>query len=137
MVTTPQEVALADVRKSINFCKHVKMKIVGLVENMSGLICPHCDKTVDVFKTGGGEKTAKDFNIRFLGKVPMDPKVVMGGDDGAPYLSSDAESAAVVAFKEVVNNVEEALPAQKIGLATVQDAACACGDTCNPTLCNC
>ncbi|MDX1776578.1 MAG: Mrp/NBP35 family ATP-binding protein, partial [Desulfobulbales bacterium] len=102
IVTTPQEVALADVRKSINFCKHVKIKILGIVENMSGFICPHCDKPVDIFGTGGGQKTALEFNLPFLGKVPMDPKVVAGGDSGRPYLSSGAGSAATKAFDQVI-----------------------------------
>ena len=80
--------ALADVRKFLNFCKHVKMKVLGMVENLSGFICPHCNESVEIFKTGGGEKTAKEFGIDFLGRVPVDPRVVVGGDDGKPYLSS-------------------------------------------------
>ena len=138
VVTTPQEIALADVRKSLNFCKHVKMQVVGVVENMSGLVCPHCNKTVEVFKSGGGEKTANDFGLRFLGRVPMDPKVVIGGDDGAPYLSSAADSPAVHAFRKVVDNVVAALPANRASLANAKvSSGCACGDTCNPAACNC
>jgi ATP-binding protein involved in chromosome partitioning len=76
VVTTPQKVALADVRKSINFCKAVKVEIVGVVENMSGFVCPHCDQTVDIFKSGGGEDLARELDLPFLGKIPMDPKVV-------------------------------------------------------------
>jgi Mrp family chromosome partitioning ATPase len=113
IVTTPQEVALADVRKSINFCKHVNIKILGLVENMSGFICPHCDKPVDIFGTGGGKKTALEFNLPFLGNVPMDPKVVAGGDAGRPYLSSGAGSAATMAFDLVIDNVIKELPVKK------------------------
>ncbi|MBU0485503.1 MAG: P-loop NTPase [Proteobacteria bacterium] len=135
VVTTPQEVALADVRKSINFCKHVKMKIVGVVENMSGLVCPHCREVIDVFKSGGGERTAKEFGLKFLGRIPIDPQVVMGGDSGQPYLSSDADSPAVKAFEEVVTNVEKAM-AGKITLAPV-DAGCGCGGVCNPDTCDC
>ena len=110
IVTTPQEVALADVRKSINFCRHVKIKILGIVENMSGFICPHCDKEVDIFGTGGGEKTALAFHLPFLGSVPMDPQVVAGGDSGRPYLSSGAGSAATRAFDTVIDNVVAELP---------------------------
>lgn len=113
IVTTPQEVALADVRKSINFCKHVNIKILGIVENMSGFICPHCDKPVDIFGTGGGKKTALEFNLPFLGNVPMDPKVVAGGDAGRPYLSSGAGSASTRAFDEFIDNVIEELPVKK------------------------
>lgn len=110
VVTTPQKVALADVRKSINFCKTVQMEIVGVVENMSGLVCPHCNETVDVFKSGGGEEIAREFELAFLGRVPMDPRVVIAGDDGKPYLSSDADSPATRAFAEVINGVETRNP---------------------------
>ena len=71
VVTTPQEISLADVRKSISFCKTLKMGIVGIVENMSGFVCPHCGKSVDLFGTGGGERTAKNMNLPFLGKNPL------------------------------------------------------------------
>ena len=110
VVTTPQKVALADVRKSINFCKTVKMEIIGVVENMSGFVCPHCNKTVDIFKSGGGEEVAREFELPFLGRVPMDPKVVIAGDDGKPYLSSGEESPAVQAFSEIVTAVETRVP---------------------------
>ena len=113
VVTTPQEIALADVRKSINFCKHVNIKILGIVENMSGFICPHCDKPVDIFGTGGGRKTALEFNLKFLGDVPMDPKVVAGGDTGKPYLSSGAGSVATKAFDRVIANVIKELPVKQ------------------------
>ena len=111
IVTTPQEIALADVRKSINFCRHVNIKILGIVENMSGFICPHCGKQVDIFGTGGGKKTALEFNLPFLGNVPMDPQVVLGGDSGKPYLSSGAGTAATTAFDHVIDMVLKELPA--------------------------
>ncbi len=137
VVTTPQEVALADVRKSINFCKHVKMPILGLVENMSGLICPHCSKLVDVFKSGGGEKTAKDYNINFLGKIPMEPRVVVGGDDGSPYLTSKNDSPAVSAFAGLLDNVEKISNKPPVSLKTTS-GGCSCGGTCGPDDdCNC
>ena len=113
IVTTPQEIALADVRKSISFCRHVKIRILGVVENMSGFICPHCDKPVDIFGTGGGKKVALEYSLRFLGKVPMDPKVVMGGDSGKPYLSSGAGTVATKAFDKVLDNVIKDLPVKK------------------------
>ncbi|MDA8164814.1 MAG: Mrp/NBP35 family ATP-binding protein [Desulfobacteraceae bacterium] len=135
VVTTPQEVALADVRKSLNFCKHVKMEVVGVVENMSGLICPHCQKTIELFKTGGGEKTAADFKVRFLGKIPMDPRVVLGGDEGKPFLASAADSPAVQAFAQVIAGVEKA-SAKTIPLATAGGCGCG-GGPCNPNTCSC
>ncbi|WP_163336876.1 Mrp/NBP35 family ATP-binding protein [Desulfopila sp. IMCC35008] len=110
VVTTPQKVALADVRKSINFCKTVNVEITGVVENMSGFVCPHCNQTVDIFKSGGGEEIAREFELPFLGRVPMDPKVVMAGDDGKPYLSSEEDSPATKAFGEVVTSIENRLP---------------------------
>lgn len=136
VVTTPQDVALADVRKSLNFCKHVEMNVVGMVENMSGFICPHCDETVEIFKTGGGEKTAHEFGVNFLGRVPIDPKVVIGGDDGNPYLISDEDSPAVKAFSTVIENVEKNLSTAKATLGNM-DSGCACGTTCNPEKCAC
>ena len=133
VVTTPQKVALADVRKSINFCKTVKMDIIGVVENMSGFVCPHCNETVDIFKSGGGEELARELDLPFLGKIPMDPQVVMAGDDGKPYLSSDSDSPATKAFAEVVSAVETRVPpvAQPTVLKMADtDSGCACGGTC-------
>jgi predicted Fe-Mo cluster-binding NifX family protein len=82
IVTTPQEISLADVRKSINFCRMVKMEILGLVENMSGLECPHCGKRVDLFKSRGGQITAERENLTLLGSLPIEPEVVQRGDLG-------------------------------------------------------
>jgi ATP-binding protein involved in chromosome partitioning len=133
VVTTPQKVALADVRKSINFCKTVKVEIAGLVENMSGLVCPHCNETVNIFKTGGGEELARELELPFLGKIPMDPKVVMAGDDGKPYLSSSEDSPATLAFGEVVRAIETRLPpvAQPAPLKMAEaDSGCGCGGSC-------
>ena len=132
VVTTPQKVALADVRKSINFCKTVNVDIVGVVENMSGFVCPHCNETVDIFKSGGGEQVAREFDLPFLGRVPMDPKVVMAGDDGKPYLSSDEDSPAIGAFSKIVTAVENRLPAVAPPLMFKKAAAghggdCGCG----------
>ena len=134
VVTTPQQVALADVRKSINFCETVKVEIVGVVENMSGLVCPHCKETVNIFKTGGGEALARELELPFLGKIPMDPMVVLAGDDGTPYLSSSADSPAITAFEKVVQAIEIRMPAvatAPVSLKTVASAgACACGGSC-------
>ena len=103
IVTTPQEVALADVRKSINFCKAVNMEIFGLIENMSGLTCPHCQKAIDLFGAGGGEKTAVQMEIPFLGCIPMDPNVVACGDSGACYHDVHADSAVTKAFDQIAS----------------------------------
>jgi len=101
IVTTPQEVALADVRKSINFCKIVKMEIFGLLENMSGFSCPHCSETINLFGSGGGQKTALQMGIPFLGKIPFDPQMVTCGDSGACYQDIHAESEVTRAYGRV------------------------------------
>ena len=109
IVTTPQEVALADVRKSINFCKAVKMEIFGLIENMSGLNCPHCGQMIDLFGSGGGERTALEAGIRFLGRIPFDPNVVACGDSGACYQDAHTSSAVTRAFISVAEAVSKLL----------------------------
>jgi Mrp family chromosome partitioning ATPase len=127
VVTTPQAIALADVRKSINFCKQVKMEIAGVVENMSGFVCPHCNETVEIFSSGGGELTARDFDLPFLGRVPMDPQVVIAGDTGRPYLSSEADTPATRAFKSVVKAVEKRMPVlQPLKMAAAPATSCSC-----------
>ncbi len=138
VVTTPQKIALADVRKSLNFCKQLEMDVVGMVENMSGFVCPNCSETVEIFKSGGGEKTAADFNLKFLGKVPIDPRIVSGGDDGTPFLSSDNDSPATSAFTTVIENVEKALANKKVELPMADnESSCGCGGNCNPDTCDC
>ncbi len=107
IVTTPQEVALADVRKSINFCKAVKIEIFGLVENMSGLNCPHCGEMIDLFGSGGGERTAKQTGIHFLGRIPFDPNVVACGDSGACYQKIHADTAVSRAYAEVAQKLAQ------------------------------
>lgn len=105
IVTTPQEVSLADVRKSISFCKTVKMEIFGMIENMSGFVCPHCGEKVDIFGSGGGERTAAAASIPFLGRIPMDPKVVTCGDDGCSILEKYADSEAAKAISSIADRV--------------------------------
>jgi Mrp family chromosome partitioning ATPase len=107
IVTTPQEVALADVRKSINFCKTVKMEIFGLIENMSGFSCPHCGEMIELFGTGGGEKTANQMGLRFLGRIPFDPKMVACGDSGVCYQESHSDSAVTKAFTDVAETMSK------------------------------
>jgi len=105
IVTTPQEVSLADVRKSINFCKTVKMEIFGLIENMSGFACPHCQSVLDLFGTGGGEKTADAAEIPFLGSIPFDSQVVVCGDAGVPYQAQKADSPVSKAFHSIASRM--------------------------------
>jgi len=102
VVTTPQEIAIADVRRSVSFCKTLNLRVVGIVENMSGLICPHCGKQVDLFKAGGGEKLAVEMDVPFLGRIPFDPQIVASGDSGTPFTQSLADSQAAKAFASVI-----------------------------------
>ena len=85
ILTTPQEVSLADVRKSINFCRQVDMKILGVIENMSGFVCPDCGKKIDIFGSGGGKRMSAQMNVPFLGEIPLDPEMVKMGDAGRLY----------------------------------------------------
>lgn len=109
IVTTPQEVSLADVRKSINFCKTVKMPVFGIVENMSGLTCPHCDCTIDLFGSGGGERMADQMGIPFLGRIPFDPEMVNCGDAGVAFQEKHKESPVASAFKAIAGTMASSL----------------------------
>ena len=105
IVTTPQEISLADVRKSINFCRQVNMAILGIVENMSGMACPHCGKEIDLFGTRGGELLAQRENLRLLGTLPLDPTVVRQGDAGKAIGMDGDRNPFALAFKRVVDEV--------------------------------
>lgn len=105
IVTTPQEVALLDSRKSVTFAAQSHIPVIGIVENMSGFVCPHCGKAVDIFKSGGGEAAAKDMGVPFLGRIPLEPGVVESGDSGLPIVVRDPDSAAAKAFKAFVQKV--------------------------------
>jgi ATP-binding protein involved in chromosome partitioning len=107
IVTTPQEVSLADVRKSINFCKTVNMEIFGLIENMSGLACPHCGEMLELFGCGGGERTAQSLSVPFLGKIPFDPGVVSCGDSGASFMEQYKDSPVAQAFLRIAEKLME------------------------------
>lgn len=109
VVTTPQDVALLDSRKAINFVRALQIPVLGVIENMSGLICPHCGKEIDLFKTGGGEKAAKDMNVSFLGRIPIDPKIVETGDSGVPVVMSYSDSEGAKAFSKIVKKIEDIL----------------------------
>ena len=105
IVTTPQEISLADVRKSINFCRQVHMEILGLVENMSGLRCPYCGKIIDLFKTRGGSETAKKENLRLLATLPFEPEVVKEGDEGDISLLDNHELPITQEFDKMVDEI--------------------------------
>jgi predicted Fe-Mo cluster-binding NifX family protein len=107
IVTTPQELALSDVRKSISFCQQLSIDIIGVVENMSGFVCPHCGKSSEIFKTGGGEQVAREMMVPFLGRVPIDPQIVNASDEGKPYLYHYAKTETAQAFSRVISPILE------------------------------
>jgi len=107
IVTTPQEVALLDSRKSVGFAKALKMPVVGIIENMSGLICPHCGKRIDLFKTGGGEKAANDLDVSFLGRIPIEPAIVNSTDEGRPFIQVYAKTNTAEVMDEIVVKIME------------------------------
>ena len=98
IVTTPSDVSLEDARKAVHMFHQVRVEILGIVENMSYLICPHCDKRVDVFSTGGGRRTAKAMDVHFLGELPLNPEIRAGGDSGRPVAARDGDDPLAAAF---------------------------------------
>ena len=109
MVTTPQGVATTDVRRGIKMFERVNTRIIGVIENMSGMACPHCGEPVDVFGTGGGEVLAKEQGVPFLGAVPLDPAVRRSGDDGLPTVAGRPESPVAQALNRICDKVMVAL----------------------------
>ena len=107
IVTTPQDVALLSVRKSINFVKKMNIPVIGVIENMSGFKCPHCKKNIDIFKTGGGLKASMDLGVKFLGKIPLDPTIVENGDAGNTLLIKNNKSDTMKSFNKIVEKIEK------------------------------
>jgi Mrp family chromosome partitioning ATPase len=105
IVTTPQEVSLADVRKSISFCRQVQVDMLGIVENMGPFTCPHCGDSVDLFRKGGGQVTAEKMSVPFLGTIPFDQSMVKACDEGEPVMSKPANSPFHQAFGAIVDKV--------------------------------
>ena len=106
LITTPQEVALQDVRREINFCRKVGIRILGLVENMSGFVCPGCKTESQIFKpsTGGAERLAADMGIELLGTVPLDPRIGKSADYGVSFLDEYPDSPASAAYLNIINS---------------------------------
>ncbi len=106
IVTTPQDVALLDSRKAVMFAKRLNMPIIGIVENMSGFICPRCGEKIDIFKVGGGRKSAEELGVPFIGAIPFDIKIVEAGDSGFPFYFEE-NIPAIESFKRIADKVEE------------------------------
>ncbi|KAJ7834096.1 P-loop containing nucleoside triphosphate hydrolase protein [Mycena leptocephala] len=111
LITTPQEVALQDVRREIDFCRKVGIRILGLVENMSGFVCPGCRTESKIFKptTGGGKKLAADMGIELLGSVPLDPRIGKSADYGVSFLDEYPDSPASIAYLDIIDRIKEIL----------------------------
>jgi len=108
VVTTPQEIALADVRKCINFCRRLNLAVIGVIENMSGFVCPHCGQRSDIFGRGGGETMAQQMGVPFLARVPIDPQLVQTCDEGEPFVEHFAHTETARALMKAVDRVMEA-----------------------------
>ena len=107
VVTTPQEVAIADVRKSIDFCRKLNLPVLGVVENMSGFACPHCGKATDIFRSGGGERMAQEMAVPFLGRIPLDPQIAQACDAGKPYIYHFSQTETAKAFEKAIRPIAE------------------------------
>ncbi|PID57597.1 ATP-binding protein [candidate division KSB3 bacterium] len=107
IVTTPQDVALLDARKSVTFARKLNMPIGGILENMSRFCCPHCGESIDIFQHGGGERTANELNVPFLGRIPLDPLLVQKGDAGKPYVDAYPASEITAAFLNLAEQCEQ------------------------------
>jgi Mrp family chromosome partitioning ATPase len=102
VVTTPQDVALSDVRRGITFCRSLSLPVLGVLENMSGFVCPKCGQRTDIFRSGGGEKMAREMRVPFLGRVPVDPQIVEACDSGQPYIQQFADSTTAKCFSQSI-----------------------------------
>jgi ATP-binding protein involved in chromosome partitioning len=105
IVTTPQELAVADVRRSVRFCRRVGLPVLGVVENMSGFVCPECGKQVDIFRSGGGRRLAGQVGVPFLGAIPVEPELVLASDIGRPYVGLGKDTATSRAFEQIIQPV--------------------------------
>jgi len=108
VITTPQEVSLMDVRKEINFCKKVGIPVIGVVENMSAFVCPKCKTETKIFPptTGGAQKMAQEMGVKFLGSIPLDPRIAKSSDEGKFYLEEFPDSPATKALKDIFHGVK-------------------------------
>ncbi|MBS3787069.1 Mrp/NBP35 family ATP-binding protein [Candidatus Bipolaricaulota bacterium] len=104
IVTTPQDLSLLDSKKAVNFSKKLDLPVIGIIENMSGFICPHCGEKTEIFKSGGGKKAAEEIEANFLGQIPLDQRIVQTGDDGVPFVKAYPDSEASESFARIVEN---------------------------------
>jgi len=109
IVTIPSEVSQVVVKKAVTFARQLNVPVIGIIENMSGFVCPKCGTEVNIFKVGGGQKIAKDLSVPFLGSIPIDPEICRDSDEGMSFITEHTESAATIAFMEIVKKIESFL----------------------------
>ena len=107
IVTIPSEVSQDVVKKAVSFARKMGVPILGIIENMSGMVCPHCGETIEVFSKGGGERVAEEMDVEFLGSIPLDPRISADSDEGTPFIVSHPDSTASKAFMRIGEKIEE------------------------------
>ncbi|MBA7649920.1 Iron-sulfur cluster carrier protein [subsurface metagenome] len=105
VVTTPQDIALLDSRKCISFLRALKIPVLGILENMTEFICPHCGKKTELFGSGGGEKASREMKVPFLGKIPFEKRIVESTDEGRPFIAEYGQTETARVFKEIVSRI--------------------------------
>jgi ATP-binding protein involved in chromosome partitioning len=113
IVTIPSEVSQIVVKKAVTFSRQLNIPVIGIIENMSGFVCPKCGAEIEIFKVGGGKKIAEDLKVPFLGKVPIDPEICEDSDRGTPFITEHMDSPATKAFMEIVKKIEDFLKTEK------------------------
>jgi ATP-binding protein involved in chromosome partitioning len=114
IVTIPSEVSQIVVKKAVTFSRQLNIRVIGILENMSGFVCPECGAEVNIFKVGGGEKIANELKIPFLGKVPIDPTICEDSDKGVPFIVEHMNSPAAKAFMRIVKKIEDSLKNKEV-----------------------
>jgi ATP-binding protein involved in chromosome partitioning len=109
IVTIPSEVSQDVVKKAVTFAKQMNIPVIGIIENMSGFTCPNCGTETNIFKFGGGENISKDFNVPFLGRLPVDPKICEDSDKGIPFITEHENSSSSKTFLQIVERIENFL----------------------------
>lgn len=113
IVTTPQEVSILDSRKSINFARKTQTAILGVIENMSGYVCPHCGEILDLFGKGGGERAAREMHAPYLGAIPLEKKLMQSEDAGVSFIKAHPETAGAIAINDIVRSLTSSLASSR------------------------
>ena len=119
IVTIPSEVSQIVVKKAVTFSRQLNIPVIGIIENMSGFVCPKCGAEIEIFKVGGGKKIAEDLKVPFLGRIPIDPEICEDSDRGTPFITEHMDSPATKAFMEIVKKIQDFLKTEKTQSATV------------------